>query len=51
MNIELIVQIAKERNQSWRDQAALECEVRKYQPSKLPNLLAPRRAKLNRKHA
>ena len=51
MNIELAMQIAKERSQSWRDQAALEHEVRKYQPFKLPNLFAPRRNKLSRKPA
>lgn len=51
MNIELAMQIAKERSQSWREQAALEHEVRKYQPFKLSNFFAPRRAKLSRKHA
>lgn len=51
MNIELAMQIAKERNQSWRDQAAIEHEIRKYRPFKLPNLFAIRRDKLSRKHA
>lgn len=51
MNIELIVQIAHERNQNLRDQAALEREIRKYQTFKFPNLFAARRAKLSRKHA
>ena len=51
MNIELSMQIARERSQSWRDQAALEHEIRKYQPVRFPNLFAPRRAKLSRKHA
>ena len=51
MNIELAVQIAKERNQQWRDQAATEREVKKYQPFKLPNLFSARRDKLSRKHA
>ncbi len=51
MNIELVMQIAKERSQSWRDQAALEHEIRKYRPFIFPNLFAARRAKLSRKHA
>ena len=51
MNFELAMQIAKERNQSWRDQAALDHEVRKYQAFKFPQLFAARRAKLSRKHA
>ena len=51
MNIELAMQIAHERNQQLRDQAALEHEVSKYLPFKLPNLFAPRLAKLSRKHA
>ena len=51
MNIHLAMQIAQERNQLMRDQAALEHEVSKYRPFKLPNLFAPRRDKLSRKHA
>jgi hypothetical protein len=51
MNIELALQISHERNQQWRDQAAIDHEVRKYQPFKLPNFFAPRRNKLSRKHA
>ena len=51
MNFELAMQLAKERNQQWRDQAAIEREVRKYQPFKLLDLFAPRRDKLSRKPA
>ena len=51
MNIELAIQIAKERNQMWRDQAAIDHQVREYQLFRLPNLFAPRRDKLSRKHA
>ena len=51
MNIHLAMQIAKERNQLMRDQAAIENEVRKHQPFRLPQLFAPRRSRLSRKHA
>lgn len=51
MNIELALLIAKERNRNWRDQAAIDREIRKYQPFKFPQLFALRRDKLSRKHA
>jgi hypothetical protein len=51
MNIYLAMQIAQERSQGLREQAALQHEVRKHRPFKFPNLFAPRREQLKRKRA